>query len=324
MTPIATSTLSRVISATLIISTLIAGPASAGNYGYFNTYNSKVSRGEMEVMLMNDVTQPSATRREEGQGTYFSHMLELEYGITSRLSTELMVEWFEDVETREVRFTGFRWENRFRIFEQEVPLNPMLYIEYEDLDPRTRYKMEVSGWVRPPYVENGAEPDRERILETRLVLSQDVGAVNLAFNWINETELTSGYTAFGYSLGAMWMIGSGPHGALPAGSYGCPMHPEVEQPGAGACPKCGMPLKAKRGTDDDDDDEGGRVGLGFELFGTVGDIKAFALDFKRQEHYLGPIFMYHLTDKWMLHAQLALGLTAASDHMARLNVAYEF
>ncbi len=24
--------------------------------------------------------------------------------------------------------------------------------------------------------------------------------------------------------------------------YACPMHPEIQQPGPGACPKCGMPL----------------------------------------------------------------------------------
>ncbi|HED18989.1 MAG TPA: YHS domain-containing protein, partial [Gammaproteobacteria bacterium] len=27
--------------------------------------------------------------------------------------------------------------------------------------------------------------------------------------------------------------------------YTCPMHPEVEQPGPGACPKCGMALEPK-------------------------------------------------------------------------------
>ena len=273
---------------------------------------------------MNDITEPSTTRREEGAGLYLSHMLELEYGVTSQFATELMVEWFEDLETREVRFAGFRWENRFRLFDREVPLNPMLYVEYEDLHPRTRYKMEVSGWILPPYKSEGeAEPDRERILETRLVLSQDIGPVNLAFNWINETELTTGYTAFGYSAGVMWMIGHhGGHameGDEDGARFSCPMHPEVGQAEGGSCPKCGMALVEARKKEGP-----GGVGAGLEFFGSVGDTKAFGLNFARQEHYLGPILMYHPTSRLMIHTQLAIGLSKASDNMVRLNVAFDF
>lgn len=43
----------------------------------------------------------------------------------------------------------------------------------EDLDPDTRYKMEVSGWVLPPYEEEEVEVHRERILESRLILSHE-------------------------------------------------------------------------------------------------------------------------------------------------------
>ncbi len=34
-----------------------------------------------------------------------------------------------------------------------------------------------------------------------------------------------------------------PPGAVPPGEYTCPMHPEVRQPGPGACPSCGMALE---------------------------------------------------------------------------------
>jgi len=34
---------------------------------------------------------------------------------------------------------------------------------------------------------------------------------------------------------------------VPAGVYYCPMHPEVQQPQAGKCPKCGMDLVLKEG-----------------------------------------------------------------------------
>jgi hypothetical protein len=34
--------------------------------------------------------------------------------------------------------------------------------------------------------------------------------------------------------------------------------------------------------------------------------------------------MYHISPRWMVHAQLAKGLTRASDDLLRLNIGYEF
>ena len=277
----------------------VGGEAWAGNNGWFTTYNSEIEKGEIELMFMTDITAPSRFRREDdGFGTYMSHMVELEYSPFNQFATEFMIEWFEDFETSDAKFTGFRWESRYRIFKKEVPLNPMLYLEYEDLDPATRYKMEVSGWIDPPYAETGGEPDRERILETRLVLSQDFGPVNVAFNWINETDLENGHTPFGYSLGAMWMLHH---------------HEEHEHE------------KTKSSEEKEEEEEHGEgVGLGLELYGALGDTKSFGLTPSRQEHYVGPIFMYHLNDHWMFHTQLAVGLSKASDNLFRMNFGYEF
>jgi hypothetical protein len=308
---------------------LLCGRAWAGNGGYFTTYDSAVERGEFELMLMTDLTTPSEFRKEESFGDYLSHMIELEYGATDQWATEFMIEWFEDLHTVDAEFTGFRWENRYRLFKQQVPLNPMVYVEYEDLSPETRYKMEVSGWVRPPYEEGEEEPDRERILETRLVLSEEVGPIGLAFNWINETDLASGHTPFGYSLGLMWMNhGDGTNQASENRSaisgraevYSCPMHPEVSQTEPGSCPQCGMALVPSG----EGERPRGMVGLGIELYGGLGDSKALGLRPSRQEHYLGPILMYHLSSRSMFHAQLAIGLTKASDNLVRLNFGYEF
>ena len=297
----------------------VGGEAWGGNNGYFVTYNSDIEKGEIELMLMNDITAPSEFRREDdGFGNYLSHMLELEYAPLDQFATEFMVEWFEDLETGAKKFTGFRWENRYRLFKGRVPLNPMVYVEYEDLDPATRYKMEVSGWVRPPYVETGGEPDRERILESRVILSEDFGPVNVAFNWINETDLASGHTAFGYSLGAMWMSHHrGEHEE--SEQYTCPMHPEARSGKSGKCPKCGMTL-----TPNSHEENEKGIGAGLELYGALGDSKSFGLIPSRQEHYIGPIFMYHINEHWMFHTQLAIGLSKASDNLVRLNVGYEF
>ncbi|MBI3008399.1 MAG: hypothetical protein HYY56_02620 [Candidatus Omnitrophica bacterium] len=270
----------------------VMASAFCGTDGYFTTYNHHIEKGEFEIMLMNDFTSPSEPKEEEGQGDYFSHMLELEYGVTDQWSTEFMVEWFEDIEHGVSEFTGFRWENRYRIFKEETLLNPTLYVEYEDLDPDTRFKMETSGWILPPYEEEEAEVHRERILESRIILSHDFGRMNAAFNFINETDLDNGVTAFGYSLGLITLL-----------------HHEEEEEG---------------GAEHHHEEEHEKVGLGIELFGALGDTKKFDLRPSRQEHYLGPILVYHVNPNFMIHTQLAIGLSDASDDIVRLNFGYEF
>lgn len=280
--------------------------AWAGNDLYFVTYNSHISKGELELMIMNDFTAPSPVRREDdGQHNYFSNMIEIEYGITEQFASELMFEAFEEVTTGEAKFTGFRWENRYRLFRNEVPLNPMVYLEYEDLDPATRYKMEVSGWVRPPYQESGAEPDRERILESRLILSQDFGPLNVAFNWINESDLNeSGSTAFGYALGLRYELNQG-HYARDAEEEG-PEHAGHHEDTREA------------------EHEAGVVALGLELYGALGDMQKLAVWPSRQEHYLQPALMTHLGEHVMLHLGVAIGLSNASDDLVRTGLAIEF
>lgn len=287
----------------------------AGNNGWFTSYNSEVERGEVELMFMNDFTSPSKFRKkDDGLGQYFSHMIELEYGLTDQLASEFMIESFEDVTTHQMAFTGFRWESRYRLFHNRVPFNPMVYAEYENLDPRTRYKMEVSGWVRPPYREEVSESDRERIMETRLILSDKAGPFDWTFNWINESDLDAGKTAFGYSLGLMWM-GHDQHDPKADESASCRCPSEMAgcrcahcHHGAAACP-CGHK---------------GMMGVGLEIFGGLGDTRRFGIQPSRQEHYVGPILVYHINGHWMAHAQLANGLSHASDNLVRLNLGYEF
>ena len=270
---------------------LVARAGWAGNNGYFITYNSNIEQGEVELALKTDLTAPSRFRKEDGQGNYFSHMLELEYAPLRQLATEFMVEWFEDLGSHDSKFGGFRWENRFRLFKDQVPLNPMLYLEYEDRDTAARFKSEVAGWVRPPYPE-GEEPFRERSLESRLVLSQNIDDVDVAFNWINETSINDGVTEFGYSIGTMWRVEG--HGENDEARE---EHNEAAEKG---------------------------IGVGLEMYGALGDTKSFALKPSRQQHYLAPIFSVHFAEHCQFQTQLALGLTKASDDLVRTMFAYEF
>ena len=54
-------------------------------------------------------------------------------------------------------------------------------LEFEDLDIDTRFKMETSGWMISPYTEeDNEEPAREKILESRLILSQNIKSWNIS------------------------------------------------------------------------------------------------------------------------------------------------
>jgi hypothetical protein len=71
------------------------------------------------------------------------------------------------------------------------------------------------------------------------------------------------------------------------------------------------------------DHEGG-VGVGLELYGALGDTRSLGLRPSRQEHYLGPILMYHFTHRLMMHAQLAIGLSETSDNLVRVSFGHDF
>lgn len=264
---------------------------------YGTTYTHHIEEGETGVMLLTDFTSPSKPKRDEGLGDYLSQMLMVEYAVSDQLAFEPMVEWFQDVETGEGKFTGFRLEGRYKLFKEEVPLNPTLYFEYEDLDPETRFKMEVSGWVLPPYTESGKEPNREKILESRLILSQDCDRWNVAANWLNETDLHTGSTAFGYMLGTSYRLGGGEY-ARHSGHQGA------------AVAHHAAPFSA--------------TSLGVELYGALGDSHRFALRPARQEHYLQPSINFHLGEHTMLGLGFAFGLSRSSDDMVRLALMWEF
>lgn len=271
----------------------LGAPAFGGSDLYFVTYSHHIHKGELEAMFMTDVTRPA--ERTQDVGNYTSQMLELEYAPTGRWSSELMLESFYDTSYGTGRFTGFRWENRWRVFSEENRgLNPVLYVEYEHLHASTRYKMELSGREDGRGEPEGLEGKPERILESRLVLSRDLGPYNVSFNWINETDLRRGafgFTDFGYALGAHRTFG-GTH------DHGEGHHESRAfwKPAA----------------------------AGVELYGGLGNNRAFGGRFSVQQHYLQPVVMFHLPRGVMFHVGAAIGLTPVSDNLLRTAVGFEF
>lgn len=287
----------------------------AGNDLYFVTYNHHIEKGETELMVMTDFTEPAERSADEKLGGYLSNMVELEYGLTEQLATELMLEGFIDTSYSYGKFTGFRWENRYRLNKDENWwLNPVLYMEYEDLDPKTRFKMEVSG-REDGKGEPAEEEQRERIMETRLILSRDFGPLNVAFNWINETDMRrGGFTDFGYAVGVQYTLRSHEEHeeAEHERAMAEPLHHEGYHHHEVASGKQTLTSRFMP------------AAIGLELFGGLGNSRAFGGSFEVQPHYLSPILMFHPSEHMMIHIGAAFGLTGVSDDLVRTGVAFEF
>jgi len=189
-----------ILAATVTLTLLMASSAIAGNGANLVLYNYHTpAAGEKEIAIMSDLAQDATGSR------YTAQMVEVEFGITDQLTTSFMFEGQATSGQGNYLFTGFRWENRYRLFDEGTTLNPVLYLEYEDLSFDTKYIMEIGG--RSDAAATTTTRPRERVLETRLILSQDLSnQLDLSFNWINESNLDTGITAFGYATGINYAI----------------------------------------------------------------------------------------------------------------------
>ena len=73
-------------------------------------------------------------------------------------------------------YTGWRFENRFRLLMKEHAVNPVLYVEYEDITGADRIFKEVVGFdtfegLLEPADE--ARHEKKREVEAKLILSSN-------------------------------------------------------------------------------------------------------------------------------------------------------
>lgn len=273
---------------------------NAGSGPFFVVYDHHPeNKGDVEVMLMTDYA-----RARVGSDN-IAQMLEIEYGVTDQWTTEFMIEGQKTMGDTWL-YTGWRWENRYRLFKEELPINPMVYVEWENLNGATKYKMEVSGFKDLEPVENAeAKKEKERILETRLILGKDFGPMTIALNWINESDTRNKWeTAYGYALGFSYAFN--------------PIYSERR-------------LKENGGHNHQQHRTNYNVTqwvIGAEMYGGLGDTKSFGIKPDKQEHYIAPVIqmVWHLSNI-MLHFNFspAIGLTSASDKIIfRTSIGVEF
>src|SRR6476646_12287293 len=118
---------------------------------FFVTYTHHMEEpGNLEVETSTTTGVPRS-----GQRLYSAPYLELEYGVTARWTSELYLEGQSTAGDSTV-FTGWRWENRFRPLKREHIINPVLYLEYENINEASRILKEIVG-----NAEISAQPNAE-------------------------------------------------------------------------------------------------------------------------------------------------------------------
>src|SRR2546427_5941062 len=114
-------------------------PAHAQENPYFVAYDHYLEEpGNLGIEYFSTF----GTRR--GGNSFHSFWTEFEYGATAWWTTEVYLDGqttFND----STLFTGFRWENRFRLLQHEHFINPVLYLEYEHISGADKILKEIEG-----------------------------------------------------------------------------------------------------------------------------------------------------------------------------------
>jgi hypothetical protein len=182
--------------ALLCLAWLLVSPALAGDRPYFITYDQTMEEpGNLEIEMMGLTASPTDGNQ------FLSGITEFEYGAKGWWTTEFYLDG-QTTANESTIFTGFRWENRFRLLMHEHLINPVFYVEYEDTNGADKSLIEVVGFdsqydgLVPNKV---ASRDRQRELETKLILSSNLNGWNVAENFIAEKNLAGDPWEFGYS-----------------------------------------------------------------------------------------------------------------------------
>ena len=212
---------------------------------------------------------------------------EFEYGVKGWWTTEFYLDG-QTTANQSTIFTGYRWENRFRLLMHEHKINPVLYVEYEDVNGADKSLLEVVGFDSQ---YDGLEPnkesskEREREIETRLILSSNLNGWNISENFIAVKNLAGEPWEFGYSVGF-----SRPLALLAS---------------ANECVFCRENFQA-----------------GVEFYGGLGTANKFTLHNTSQ--YIAPVLAWQIHDT-TVKISPTVGLTSASYRvMLRFGVSYEF
>jgi hypothetical protein len=204
---------------------------------------------------------------------------ELEYGATAWWTTELYLDGQTTFHDSTV-FTGFRWENRFRLLQREHVVNPVLYIEYEQISGADKILKEIEGHdgerdFADANIASGKEHKHES--ELKLLLSSAFKGWNVAVNPIvTKNLLPSEPWEFAYAVGAGRPL------ALKASPN-----------------RCNFCLE--------------NFVAGVEMYGGLGDAQSAGLH--DTSHYFAPVVAWNLPSNWTVRVSSAFGLNDNSHRL---------
>ncbi|HEX3106196.1 MAG TPA: hypothetical protein VHQ22_17275, partial [Terriglobales bacterium] len=115
---------------------------------------------------------------------FVADWMEFEYGAKAWWTTEFYLAGQSTFADSTV-FTGFRWENRFRLLQHEHFINPVFYMEYEQINDADKLIKEIEGHdVESDHAEPNAvmRRDLNHELELKLLLSKTFNGWNFAVN----------------------------------------------------------------------------------------------------------------------------------------------
>jgi hypothetical protein len=274
----------RVLFLALCCATLLAQRASAQQEPpYFVTYSSVMEEpGNLEIENQNIVAAP------KNQNAFGAPTVEFEYGTAAWWTTEFYVQGQSTANDSTV-FTGFRIENRFRPLPREYWINPVLYVEYEDVNEADKSFLEITGndSITDKEPSNATlRAQVEHSVEGKLILSSNAKGWNISENIISEKDVNqSNPWEFGYALAVA--------------------HPLALSGSSSRCVFCRQNIDA-----------------GAELFGGLGTRYGFGL--KDTEQYAAPTAALNMPRGWTLKFSPEFGLNDNSATVLwRFGASYE-
>jgi hypothetical protein len=260
----------------------LALPLAAGEGPFFITYTHQMEEpGNLEIASRSITGKPSEANR------FFANATEFEYGVKAWWTMEVYLEG-QATRHESAVFTGYRWENRFRVLPREHWINPVLYVEFEDINGANRSLLEVVGTDGQDDLAGPnaiVRQEKKRELEAKLILGSHVRGWTIAENFIAEKNVRHAPFEFGYAVGVSHPL------ALAA-------RPEE-------CRFCRENWQA-----------------GVELYGGLGTHQSFGLN--NTSHYIAPTIAWSIPDGPTLQISPGFGLTSQSaGFLLRVGVSYE-
>src|SRR4051812_34517420 len=186
------------ILAAFAVLTIACCPMRAGEGPYFVTYTRQMEeQGNLDLEVRSVLGKPG------GGNSFLAAATEFEYGVLGWWTTEVYLDG-QATANDITLFTGYRWENRFRLAKREHWINPVLYLEFEDLNGADKALLEVVGHDgEANFLDSTsvAREEKKREIEGKLLLGSNWRGWNISENFIVEKNVAHEPWEFGYAVG---------------------------------------------------------------------------------------------------------------------------